>query len=439
MVAEKDFRERLTNINNSVFGKGKICESADASEICTETRNSRSLLATTTKDLYKLCEEVLNAIDELNVSNKLTADNPAEGIGATDDIADKIASAVKHQIDEMLPSAIETAITQFNNKTKEIAHNSGITNNLHSEQQQHDRKHIENGPKGRTKHILLVEHKETEGNGDAKDITELEWNTVVKGKVSKNLKSVPVKKAAITKNGRASIHLPDEDSLNKATEALKGEFKVTQINKSEVNLLPKIKISDINKEYLVGADNTTMKEFLTGMIKEKNEKIKALIDNGNEFQVVYLDKASGNAVIKISPEIRKYLKDNNDKVHIGLEYYHIEDQYHIIQCFHCQGYGHMSNSPKCPQKNNDPTCLYCAGSHKSGVCGLKRQKEQHQCINCLDSKNSQINSRAKTHTATDKLCPFVILETKRVMGRTLGAEHSKNLYIQKIKNQQRQR
>ena len=102
-----------------------------------------------------------------------------------------------------------------------------------------------------------------------------------------------IKWLVITKNGCASINLPDADSLTKATEALKNDFKVTPINKAEVKLLPKIKISEVNREYMVGTDNKTSKECLLGMITEKNDKIKSLIEKGGEFQIVYLNKNSG--------------------------------------------------------------------------------------------------------------------------------------------------
>ena len=253
------------------------------------------------------------------------------------------------------------------------------------------------------------------------------------------IKEIPVKKATLTQKGRATVVFPDEESLKKANDALSGEFKVTSISKKETKLLPKIKLTGIDQEYIEDVDRKNVKEILTNEIKMKNTTLASLIDDKEAFEIIYVDKKSGTAVIKVSQTIRTAIKNNNDKIHIGLQVYHIEDEFHVIQCYHCQAFGHTVGSPQCQKNNAGPTCFYCAGEHISKNCNVKKNKKQHSCTNCLNSGDSYIKSRATSHNATDHLCPFVIKETKRTIERTEGSNESKNIYMRKIKTLKKQK
>jgi hypothetical protein len=89
----------------------------------------------------------------------------------------------------------------------------------------------------------------------------------------------------------------------------------------------------------------------------------------------------------------------------------------------------------CKAKDKDPTCFFCAGSHKSKDCNNKSENnvKKIKCSNCAkSSKHSEKNS-AKTHKASDNLCPSYVRERTGIMNRTAGCENAKNWYIQKTK------
>ena len=95
----------------------------------------------------------------------------------------------------------------------------------------------------------------------------------------------------------------------------------------------------------------------------------------------------------------------------------------------------MSGSPYCKQKDQDPTCFYCAGRHASKDCRNKKDRKTSsiKCSNCAKSGNKSERAVCGTHKAFDTLCPFYIRERVRIMSRTTGCEEAKNAYIKKIK------
>ena len=416
------FEAELQTVNKKILGKKTIKQCSTAQDIITESRNSREILASTVLDLYNICERTINAITGITeqLSKPLKENNVQN---KSDDVCITQASlenAIKAQLQDILPNAIRTALVSVHsqiNKPKENIQPSEI-------------KDPDN-----TKHLLLVESKDDDLNtGKKKLISENEWVTVVRGKINDQLKDIPVQKASITKNGRAAVVLPDGESLEKAAASLGTDFNVTAISKKEVKLLPKIKIMDVKLDQLQG--NSEDKNVLANQIVTKNASIKALVDKGDVFEIIYHNKKEEFLVVKVAPAIRKVIQEKSNKVHIGLTICNVEDQFHLIQCFHCQAYGHKAGSPHCQRKTEKPTCLYCAKDHKSFDCTIKKQKDQHSCANCMKSNEKHMKSNTKNHSSTDPLCPYVIMETKKVMSRTLGAEDSKNEYIKRIHRRQ---
>ena len=278
------------------------------------------------------------------------------------------------------------------------------------------------------KHTLILEKiTQSEEDEDSK-ITEDEWTTVVKKDVKETLDKVPVMRAGTNPSGTAKLHFKSKEDLAQAQEALQSKYKVTSKSEEPKMLNPKITISGLDSDI-------TSKKVLESNILSKNVQIKKLKDDGEEFKIVFFDEADRFAVLQVSPAIRAALKIAGDKLCLGLEMYHVKDRYHVIQCYHCQCYGHTSGSPYCKSKDSDPTCFYCAGSHKSKDCTKKKDKktEDIKCSNCCNSKNRTEKMKAGTHKASDSLCPFYIREKLKVMSRTHSSEEPKNSYQIRVK------
>ena len=188
--------------------------------------------------------------------------------------------------------------------------------------------------------------------------------------------------------------------MNEAESALSEEYKVTKSSRSPRKLLPKLKISNLN------VDDIESPTDLKNKILSKNRSVAAALENGNQsrLDVLFIDKKTKNAVIKVTPDVRETILSSK-RIFLNMESHTVTDSLHVEQCYHCQGFGHRSGSDRCPRKDTDPICLFCAGTHRSSTCRNKSDRNKHKCSNCLKSNVRETKANAKTHRASDKTCP----------------------------------
>ena len=348
-------------------------------------------------------EDLFGVIKELCTLTKkmLAAEIPATPNSTTNPDERNLEELIKNQLTNILPGILQKAL-----KDQAPAGTAEKKDEV---------------KKPTTHHTLEVE--KTCGGEDDKT-TVNEWFKKTRGVFKDKLKDFPVK-AAVSESG-AKLHFENKEDLDKATNALKNEYKVTSKSEEKRKLTPKISLSGIHADI---TDDTVLKKG----ILLKNEQIRSLESKGEVFKVVKFDKEKQFAVLQVSPKIREVIRANRDRISIDLEYYHVKDRIHVIQCYHCQKYGHMRNSDYCKQKGQDATCLYCAGPHPSKECSKKGEKSQMKCSNCANSKNKSDRDACGTHKALDTLCPFYIRERAGIMSRTAGCDEAKNLYLKKTR------
>ena len=398
---KKLHQKKLKKISEMLQGKQKLENCSKVEDVLADSRNSKTLLATIAKDLYAFCKEILDA----TYSNTTVTTNQPEMAN--------LGQVVREQLEKILPGAISEAMKS-----------------LQIPEQKTEETGIAPEPVVK-KHTLVVEHKMTDTEGEEKPITEEGWKKVTRKKVTGALKNVPVEKA-IVKDGKASLSFTDKESLDKAASALEKDYKVSAETKDKRKLSPKMIITGIDAEITSASD-------LEKEIFEKNKELNDLKDAGENLKVIFYNTDDKTAVVEVSPAMRSSIKKKHDKLHLGLGQRNVRDHVHVIQCYHCQEHGHKSGSQYCRLKGKDPICFYCAARHPSKQCSKKNDKKKQQCSNCLKSNTGYIKERAKTHNATDKLCPYVIRETEIVMSRTAGYKEAKNEYIQRIQRQRTMR
>ena len=391
--------EELETINNSLKGKKTIENAQVVKDL--PTNNSKDDMFGVIKELYKFSKKVLSHI------------------GPADDrkLPDDVTSLFTQQLADVLPGLL-----------KEALDNHSSTLGTTAKEAVKDKVTVPS-----TSHTLVIENmqsgKDTEE--DSSEITEQSWANKVKSDVRQKLKSVPVIKASAS-NGAAKLHFTTREHMDLAQEALKSEYKVTSKTHERKLLDPKLTISDIDSDI-------DSKDVLEDKILEKNDFIKDLKESGEMVKIVFFDKKDRFAVLQVSAVVREAIRQNDDRVCVDLERHRVRDRIHVIQCFHCQEYGHMSNSTYCKQKDSAATCFYCAGSHASKECNRKKEKktETIKCSNCAKSNNPNVKRKCNTHKASDNLCPSYVREKERMMDRTAGCEEAKNFYRQRVKEQQR--
>ena len=395
---KKKLSDELDVINNSLKGRKSIESVSAITEI--PTTNSKDDLFKCIKELYTFSRKALG-----HIQTSATESSPT---------AKDIESLIKKQLTDVLPGLLDAALQNHKSEVETLKED----------------KVKETTPS--FNHTMDIEMIPVEGE-EKKEISQTDWTTIVKTDVRGACKSVPLKKAAYDPTtGATRLHFDTKEHMDKAHDALKSKYKLTPKSEERKKLDPKITISGLDPEIAT-------KEKLEEELLNKNVFIKDLKDGGELLKIVFLDRDERFAVVQVSPQIREAIRQNEDRVCIDLERYHVRDRIHVVQCYHCQEYGHMSGSRYCKQKESGPTCFYCSGTHSSKDCNdrKKRNQDKIKCSNCAKSKNRTERDSCKSHKASDNLCPFYVREKERTMSRTAGCEESKNAYLQRVKELQR--
>ena len=396
MAALKTMTDELNVINKSLKGM-KTIESATAVKDI-PTNNSKEDLFKVIKELFAFSKKALTLIQP---ETKMAISGPD---------ATTIENIVKKQLTDVLPGLLKDALRTL----------PGVP----------DLPDVKEEKPLPTKHTLTIKHK-AEEEEEVQPITENDWVTVVRKDVKRELKDVPVQRASVNK-GIATLNFTSKAHLDKAQKALATKYTVAPLSEDRKKLDPKLTLSDLHPDVTTG-------EILLEELLDKNENIRELKETGKLIKVVFFDKTERFAVIQVAPEIRESIRQCNDKVYLGLEVHHVRDRIHVIQCYHCQEYGHMSGSKFCRHKDSAPTCFYCAGNHASKECTHKKdgKTQKIKCSNCHKSRNYSERNTSGTHKASDNLCPFYVRERERIMSRTTGCEEAKNAYLQRVKDLKR--
>ena len=258
-------------------------------------------------------------------------------------------------------------------------------------------------------HVLVIDNE----TDDGEIFSTQSWSNVVKNTISNKLKNIPVSKVALNKQGKGCIFLPSENALSEANLALQSDFSVSQSIRKTNDILPKLKIHNLNTELFESVDE------LQNLIILKNRCISRQLNENekSKLSVIFIDRKNKNAVMKVSPDIRDIIMKNS-RIFIDMESHFVTDSYHVEQCFVCQGFGHRQNSEFCPNKNGDPVCFFCSSSHRSSTCNVKNRKANHKCVNCVKSAVHDIKIQANSHNANSKTCPVFQKEIERIKRKT---------------------
>lgn len=402
-------RKELAVINDSLKGRMSIADASVLTDIA--SNNTRLDLFLCVKELYNLSSKILNTV------NLTPQDGMAAASAKTDD---ELTAAVKGVLVKCLPEILASQL-----KGILPVHECSKT-----ESEEVVPKVDTSLP---TVHTMIVEKpKKDEEDGEQALFTKDEWKTSGKKKFAETLKDIPVKHATVLADGRLKFTMSSKENLESAVEVLKqGEDKlvVTPDSKERKKLDPKIMITKLD-------DDIVTKEDLDRELYQKNQNIKDLRDAGLVIKTVFVEKEKRFAVVQMSPEIRESIRRENDKVYIGLSRFPVRDRFHVVQCYHCQGYGHMAKDGDCRNFSKPAVCQFCAGPHRSDKC---TKKTSTQCSNCMKSNNSRIKAKATTHRASDELCPSFVGAKESLMSRTATvSEATKNAYRQWAHNKQRE-
>jgi hypothetical protein len=252
------------------------------------------------------------------------------------------------------------------------------------------------------------------------------WAEFVKPKVESALKGVPVLNTFVNK-GSVRLSFETDDQLKAASAVLSPALghEIQTVTERKAMLDPRIAVNDLDLDLLDEG------KLLSEILSEKNQDIKKAHGQGGNIKVIHVNRNGCFAVLQVSPDIRRIISSNKDKVFLKLRQHTVRDRFHVVQCFHCQEFGHVAGSMRCSKKDSSAVCAFCAGNHETRQCQEKRKNDvgKLRCINCHSSGSREDRRHSKTHLASSTLCPFYINERGKLMDRTAGvSKETKNVY-----------
>ena len=381
--------------------------------------NQFNAIAAVTNNMNNEMEErIRNTFNQFQDASKpYNGKNKSQVLYKRDNLIDSVFSlkevcsdlfAIVLDISKANKTAAENIPAMLENSFKKLSEdlNNNILNALKTTKSSAFPKLPDNNEK---KHVIILESKDS----DAQVYNADSWSEVVKKKITPTLKTVPVQKTLLSKDGKGCLFFPNQKAQQEAKLALESDFTVSASTKSKKAVFPKLKLFGINN------DLYTEKQELREAILDKNSDINTLVQKESKFDILLFDKLKHTAIVKVSPEIRKLmLKDN--RVYVDMTSLRVRDHFLPMQCYACQSYGHKQGSPDCKHNGSGTNiCLYCSGNHASKTCASKQNPECYKCHNCLTSSNPDHRANA-CHTSTSLCCPFTIKETNSLIRRTAG-------------------
>ena len=166
------------------------------------------------------------------------------------------------------------------------------------------------------------------------------------------------------------------------------------------------------KMTVVGIPSTFQNDEIINSIREKNPKIREMMDGGSVLTLLFVkDRASDKLVVfKMSPDIRNFIVRAQGYLYVGLSRCRAYDRFWITQCYHCLKFGHIA--ARCGRKDKDPICGHCSQNHETRRCS---NKESVRCANCSDARipHEQLN-----HSALSRNCPAFAAQRRILMSNT---------------------
>ena len=155
------------------------------------------------------------------------------------------------------------------------------------------------------------------------------------------------------------------------------------------NIDIKIEQQGNSKIKIVGINNTT--EMNTEQLEEDiNERNFSQFYTNGKILYKYTNNRnkSETVLMEVSPDIYKYIRENNNRVFVGHQFCRVFDLINVTPCYNCARYGHSAT--KC---QNDTVCIKCSDKHSVYEC----KNNKIECANCI------FNNTYRTNLPTDHL------------------------------------
>ena len=257
-------------------------------------------------------------------------------------------------------------------------------------------------------HVLILEAKSDRDKLSQSEFQQAKENIL---KVLQPTKlGVGIKSSGLTSKGGVVLSFQSKEDCEKSKDVL-------DKNPGSLDFSAKIPPKLMPKMTIIGVGNDQPLTSLQSNIIEQNTEIKKLILEGNTFKILFITK-NGDAVIKLSPNIRSVIKDKGFLC-CNLKSFNVIDRFYFKSCFKCCRIGHnaykIENGKKISTCPNEITCAHCSGNHAFIDCPVKENQAKAICVNFKESKFHKNNI---THNANDSSCPCINYNIKKLINIT---------------------
>jgi hypothetical protein len=242
--------------------------------------------------------------------------------------------------------------------------------------------------------LIVVEKADQE---EEEEVTKEKWSEVTKAAIKSK---VGVSRSFTNKAGQSVFICNSEKSKKALLPHVEKVFHNRRIN------TPKPKLPTITVPFIVGKYEN---EELLDVLRKQNEDrgIRFSRDNAQVLFTAPMRDREGmyQAVIRISEDIRNKIKDNDNRLCIGINSCPVFDRFFIKRCNNCQEFHHFQNDNGGCKK--EKVCALCTGKHDTRDCHT--DANMHKCINCAKADRDEFS-----HAAFSYDCPSYIAEQEKL-------------------------
>lgn len=204
-------------------------------------------------------------------------------------------------------------------------------------------------------------------------------------------------------------------SVSGIKEIKNGGIIIKGKSNEDLEKIKKLSEKELNEKYTVSVSKLKLprlvligpKKMYTNIELLKEMQALNYLDENDTISIKYTRKSkySSRYIIYIETKGETFRKLVDKDIALGWDRCKIREDFNIMICFKCCGYGHKKED--CKKK--DPVCSFCTGKHDYWEC----KQEFPKCCNCINYNKLYHQKNDYNHEANKNDCTLHKLKIKQ--------------------------